>query len=199
MLSLVVLGVKTSNVRKWGWSGGKVSWKDVAARAASGELKYGMTNPAASNSGLSALIGVVAALSGKGDAITASDVTAPELKGFFRGQALTAGSSGWLADAYVRDQTELNGLINYESVLLSPNAGGKLREPLTLVYPKDGLITADYPLLLLNKDRQPQYEKLVAQGQLTSGAVRLVRWKLNNSEWPRRSSPTSPTSGRIEA
>ena len=37
------------------------------------------------------------------------------------------------------------------------------------------------------------------QGQLTSGAVRLVRWKLNNSEWPRRSSPTSPTSGRIEA
>ena len=62
----------------------------------------------------------------------------------------------------MRDQTELNGLINYESVLLSLNAGGKLREPLTLVYPKDGLITADYPLLLLNKDRQPQYERLVA-------------------------------------
>ena len=162
MLSPVVLGVKISDARKWGWSGSKVSWKDIAARAASGELKYGMTNPAASNSGLSALIGVVAALSGKGDAITASDVTAPELKGFFRGQALTAGSSGWLADAYVRDQTELNGLINYESVLLSLNAGGKLREPLTLVYPKDGLITADYPLLLLNKDRQPQYERLVA-------------------------------------
>ena len=161
MLSPVVLGVKTSDARKWGWSGSKVSWKDIAARAASGELKYGMTNPAASNSGLSALIGVVAALSGKGDAITASDVTAPELKGFFRGQALTAGSSGWLADAYVRDQTELNGLINYESVLLSLNAGGKLREGLTLVYPKDGLITADYPLLLLNKDRQPQYERLV--------------------------------------
>ena len=161
MLSPVVLGVKTSDARKWGWSGSKVSWKDIAARAASGELKYGMTNPAASNSGLSALIGVVAALSGKGDAITASDVTAPELKGFFRGQALTAGSSGWLADAYVRDQTELNGLINYESVLLSLNAGGRLREGLTLLYPKDGLITADYPLLLLNKDRQPQYERLV--------------------------------------
>jgi Ca-activated chloride channel homolog len=161
MLSPVVLGVKASDANKWGWQSGKVSWKDIAAKASSGALNYGMANPAASNSGLSALIGVVAAVSGKGDAITAADVTSDELKGFFRGQALTAGSSGWLADAYVRDQARLNGLINYESVLLSLNAGGKLREPLTLIYPQDGLITADYPLLLLNKDRQQEYDRLV--------------------------------------
>ena len=162
MLSPVVLGVKQSFARKWGWDSGKVSWKAIAARAASGELSYGMANPAASNSGLSALIGVVAAVSGKGDAVTAADVTTGELKGFFKGQALTAGSSGWLADAYVAGQERLNGLINYESVLLSLNAGGKLREPLTLIYPQDGLITADYPVILLNKARQPEYEKLVA-------------------------------------
>ena len=47
-------------------------------------------------------------------------------------------------------------------MLLSLNAGGKLREPLTLIYPQDGLITADYPVILLNKARQPEYEKLVA-------------------------------------
>ncbi len=161
MLSPVVLGVKASAAKKWGWTNHKVSWKDIAAKAGSGELSYGMANPAASNSGLSALIGVVAALSGKGDAITAADVTAPELKGFFRGQALTAGSSGWLAEAYVRDQDRLNGLINYESVLLSLNAGGKLNEPLTLIYPQDGLITADYPVVLLNKGRQADFDKLV--------------------------------------
>jgi Ca-activated chloride channel homolog len=160
MLSPVVLGVKTSDANKWGWNARKVNWKDIAAKAASGELKYGMANPAASNSGLSALIGVVSAVSGKGDAITAADVKAPALKGFFKGQALTAGSSGWLSDAYVRDQNRLNGLINYESVLLSLNAGGKLTEQLTLIYPQDGLITADYPLLLLNKDRQPEFQKL---------------------------------------
>ena len=161
MLSPVVLGVKTSQARKWGWTAAPPSWKDIAARAASGELKYGMANPAASNSGLSALIGVVSALSGKGDAVTAADVRGSELQGFFRGQALTSGSSGWLADAYVRDQARLDGLINYESVLLSLNASGKLQEPLTLIYPKDGVITADYPLLLLNKARQPEYQKLV--------------------------------------
>lgn len=162
MLSPVVLGVKQSFARKWGWDSGKVSWKAIAAKAVSGELSYGMANPAASNSGLSALIGVVAAVSGKGDAITAADVTTGELKGFFKGQALTAGSSGWLADAYVAGQERLNGLINYESVLLSLNAGGKLKEPLTLIYPQDGLITADYPVILFNKARQPEYEKLVA-------------------------------------
>ena len=167
MLSPVLLGVKQSSARAWGWDKVRVSWKDIAAKAASGELSYGMANPAASNSGLSALIGVVAAVSGKGDAITAADVTAPALKGFFKGQALTAGSSGWLADAYIQGQSgqgqsRLNGLINYESVLLSLNAGGKLKEPLTLIYPRDGLITADYPLILLNKARQPEYDKLVA-------------------------------------
>ena len=161
MLSPVVLGVKASAAKKWGWTNHKVSWKDIAAKAGSGELSYGMANPAASNSGLSALIGVVAALSGKGDAITAADVTSDELKGFFKGQALTAGSSGWLAEAYMRDQDRLNGLINYESVLLSLNAGGKLNEPLTLIYPQDGLITADYPVVLLNKGRQADYDKLV--------------------------------------
>ncbi|WP_424951814.1 VWA domain-containing protein [Deinococcus sp.] len=162
MLSPVVLGVKRSSAAAWGWDKRQVSWKDIAAKAQSGELSYGMANPAASNSGLSALIGVVAAISGKGDAITAADVQSEVLKGFFKGQALTSGSSGWLAEAYVRGQDRLNGLINYESVLLSLNASRKLREPLTLIYPQDGLITADYPLILLNKARQPEYEKLVA-------------------------------------
>ena len=51
MLSPVVLGVKTSLARQWGWDRNSVTWKDIAAKAQSGELKYGMTNPAASNSG----------------------------------------------------------------------------------------------------------------------------------------------------
>lgn len=161
MLSPVVMGVKRSAAQKWGWDKKAVTWRDIAAKASSGELKYAMTNPAASNSGLNALIGVVSALSGKGDAITADDVRAPALKAFFRGQALTAGSSGWLAEAYVRDQDKLSGMINYESVLLSLNSGGQLREPLTLIYPQDGVITADYPLMLLNEEQRASYDKLV--------------------------------------
>jgi Ca-activated chloride channel family protein len=42
------------------------------------------------------------------------------------------------------------------------NAGGKLHEPLDLIYPKDGILTADYPLMLLNNSKRAAYDKLVA-------------------------------------
>ncbi|HZA84116.1 MAG TPA: VWA domain-containing protein [Actinomycetes bacterium] len=163
MLSPVVLGVKRSVAARFGWAGGaEVTWKDIAAKARSGQLRYGMTNPAASNSGFAALVGVAAALADTGDALRASDIDERGLTDFFKGQTLTAGSSGWLADAYVAGQARLEGIINYESVLLGLNASGRLREPLELIYPKDGIITADYPLLLLNQAKRGDYDKLVA-------------------------------------
>ena len=163
MLSPVVLGVKRSVATRFGWAGdAKVTWRDVAAKARAGQLRYGMTNPAASNSGFSALVGVAAALAGTGDALRVQDIDERGLTDFFTGQTLTAGSSGWLADAFVTGQGKLDGLINYESVLLGLNASGKLREPLELIYPEDGIITADYPLLLLDPAKRAAYDKLVA-------------------------------------
>ncbi|MGZ6378832.1 MAG: VWA domain-containing protein, partial [Candidatus Limnocylindrales bacterium] len=76
------------------------------------------------------------------------------------GQALTAGSSGFLADSYVRDQDTLDGIVNYESVLMSLDAGGKLHEPLVLIYPKEGIVTADYPFMLLNGAKRDAYDKV---------------------------------------
>src|SRR5918992_2836951 len=157
------LGVKRSVATRFGWAGNpEVTWKDIAAKARAGQLRYGMTNPAASNSGFSALVGVAAALAGTGDALRTEDVDERGLTDFFPGQTLTAGSSGWLADAFVTGQAKLDGLINYESILLGLNASGKLREPLELIYPKDGIITADYPLLLLDPAKRAEYDKLVA-------------------------------------
>jgi Ca-activated chloride channel homolog len=163
MLSPVVLGVKRSVATRFGWADNpEVTWKDIAAKARAGQLRYGMTNPAASNSGFSALVGVAAALAGTGDALRAADIDERGLTDFFTGQTLTAGSSGWLADAFVTGQGKLDGLINYESVLLGLNASGRLSEPLELIYPKDGIITADYPLLLLDPAKKAEYDKLVA-------------------------------------
>jgi Ca-activated chloride channel family protein len=163
MLSPVVLGVKRSVATRLGWAANpEVTWKDIAAKARAGQLRYGMTNPAASNSGFSALLGVAAALAGTGDALRASDIDERGLTDLFTGQTLTAGSSGWLADAFVTGQGKLDGLINYESVLLGLNASGKLDEPLELIYPRDGISTADYPLLLLDPAKRDAYDKLVA-------------------------------------
>ena len=47
-------------------------------------------------------------------------------------------------------------------MLLSLNAGGTLKTPLTIVYPRDGAVTADYPLLLVNPAKRADYDKLAA-------------------------------------
>ncbi|MGN9781632.1 substrate-binding domain-containing protein [Nonomuraea sp. ZG12] len=160
MISPVVLGLKPAKAAELGWDQGPVSWSDIAAAARAGTFTFGMTNPASSNSGFSALVGVAAALSKADRALSAEQVGAvtPALKGFFSAQRLTAGSSGWLADAYARDPA-VDGLINYESVLLG------LRDPLTLVHPSDGVVSADYPLTLLASAPE---EKKVLYGKLAA-------------------------------
>lgn len=160
MASPVVLGLKPAKAKELGWYGRPVSWTDIAAAAKDGRFTFGMTNPASSNSGFSALVGVAAALSDADGALSAEQVGAvtPRLKEFFSAQRLTAGSSGWLADAYARDP-RVDGLVNYESVLLG------LRDPLTLIHPSDGVVSADYPLTLLAsapEEKKGLYGKLAA-------------------------------------
>lgn len=163
MLSPVVIGVKQSVADRFGWTGNAaVTWKDIESHSADGSFHFAMTNPAASNSGLTALIGVASALSGSSDAIDTGHIDKAALRAFFTGQALTAGSSGFLADAYVRDQDRLDGIINYESILMSMNAGSALHEPLVIVYPSEGIITADYPFMLLNAAKRTAYDKVTA-------------------------------------
>lgn len=161
-LSPVILGVNQSRAKALGWDKTAPSWSDLAARAAKGEFKFAMTNPTSSNSGFSALIALIAALSSDPENFTLTTAQQQTVQDFFKGQRLTAGSSGWLSEAFVREQTSLDGIINYESVLLQLNKSGQLREPLTLIYPREGVVTADYPLLLLDANKRADYDKVVA-------------------------------------
>jgi Ca-activated chloride channel family protein len=177
MRSPVVLGVKQSVAAKFGWTAGaKVSWKDIAAKASSGELSYAMTNPTASNSGFSTLIGVATATNpGGSDAIDAGSIDAAALKAFFSGQKLTAGSSGFLADSYVAKQKRLDGIFNYESIILQLNKSGKLDEQLVPIYPTEGLVTADYPFILVDKTHKADYDKVVAYMKTPAFQAKLVK------------------------
>ncbi|MET7475140.1 VWA domain-containing protein [Streptomyces sp. NPDC005648] len=140
MSSPVAIGVRTSTVRALGWKADDVTWSQVEQAVQDGGLTYGMTDPARSNSGFSTLVSVASALSGAQSALTDADVTkaTPRLKEFFKGQKLTSGSSGWLATAYQR-RGNVDALLNYESVLMSIPG-------LTVIRPRDGVVTADYPL-----------------------------------------------------
>ncbi len=151
MSSPVALGIRPEALSRLGWKPQEVTWAAVEEAVAAGKLTYGMTDPVRSNSGFSALVSVASGLSGAQAALTDEDVkkARPRLKGFFNGQKLTSGSSGWLATAYAR-RGDVDALVNYESVLLSMNKdAGAGRPPLTVIRPKDGVVTAHYPLTLL--------------------------------------------------
>ncbi|MFD7626079.1 substrate-binding domain-containing protein [Streptomyces sp. NPDC059851] len=148
MSSPVAVGVKPDALARLGWKPEEVTWSAVHEAVAAGKLTYGMTDPVRSNSGFSALVSVASGLSGAQAALTDADVTAarPKLKQFFAGQKLTSGSSGWLATAYAK-RGDVDALVNYESVLLAMNRDAKT--DLTVVRPRDGVVTAHYPLTLL--------------------------------------------------
>ena len=197
MSSPVVLGLPAEKVKELGWDGERVGWAEIAEAAGAQKFTYGMTDPSASNSGFSALVGVAAALSGSGSALDAAriDAVAPQLKQFFSAQKLSAGSSGWLSEAYVRRTrgedpgTKVDGLINYESVLLS------MPQPLTLVYPGDGVVTADYPLTLLTSASSEAREAHQKLSDHLKGAD--VQRKIMETTHRRPAVPQVPLDGRF--
>lgn len=153
MSSPVVLGVRTSVADQLGWRDDTpVSWSDIARAAAAHRFTFGMSDPDRSNSGLSALVGVATAVAGDGAALQPSQVTraTPRLREFFDAQTLKSGSSQELADTYAHRQGHsVDALVEYESALLTLNRTGSLPEPLRLIYPSDGVATADYTLNFL--------------------------------------------------
>lgn len=162
MLTPVVLGIKQSKAHELGWENNpNLSWKDIADAATKGKFTFGMTSPSASNTGFSGLLGLAAALSGKGDALEVADINTAALAAFFKAQRMTAGSSGWLVDAFMKDQGKVDALINYASTLQSLNRNPQLQDKFVLIYPKDGIVTADYPLMLLDPAKRDAYTKLV--------------------------------------
>ncbi|MGW3197609.1 substrate-binding domain-containing protein [Streptomyces sp. NPDC001118] len=142
--------------------GGRLSWADIADAAATGTLRFGMADPRHSNSGLAALVGVATAAAGTGSALRPTDVSCDRLRGFRSGQTLTAESSRALLDVFAARPGRTNALITYESELLTLNASGRLRQPLQIVHPADGMILSDYPLLLLDPARRAAYDRVVS-------------------------------------
>ncbi|MFJ7072911.1 substrate-binding domain-containing protein [Streptomyces sp. NPDC098781] len=138
-----------------------LSWADIADAAADGTVRFGMADPRSSDTGRAALVGVATAAAGTGSALREQDVSCDRLRGFRSGQTLTGASSRELIASYPGRQGEANALIAHESELLSLNASDKLRAPLEIVHPEDGMVLSDFPLLLLDPDERAAYRKVV--------------------------------------
>ncbi|MFJ7212975.1 substrate-binding domain-containing protein [Amycolatopsis sp. NPDC098790] len=160
MLSPIVIGVKPAAAAALRSRHPDVTWADFADAAAAGTLRFALADPGRSASGLSALVGVATAAAGTGAALRPRDVACDRLRGFRAGQSLTADSSRELAALFTAHQGDADAVIGYESTLLSLNASGKLAAPLELIYPRDGIMQSEYPLLLLDPGKRAAYERV---------------------------------------
>lgn len=146
----VVFGIKKSKAESLGFVGKDVMVSDILEKISGGELKFCMTSATQSNSGASAYIGFLYALSGHPDVLTSADLddrTMQEnMRGLLSGVDRSSGSSDWLKDMFLAG--DYDAMVNYECLMISANnelvKEGK--EPLYIVYPSDGLALADSPL-----------------------------------------------------
>lgn len=164
----VVLGVRRSKAAELGWIGKDVYMKDILAAVTAGKLKFLMTSATQSNSGASAYLAMLSsALGGPSAMIAPEDLDKPEVRetvqGLLSGVERSSGSSGWLADLYVKSAsqgTHYDGMWNYEAVLKETN--DRLRaqggDVLYAIYPADGVAIADSPLGFVDRGRAEEVE-----------------------------------------
>jgi Ca-activated chloride channel family protein len=168
----VILGVKKSKAEALGWVGKPVYMRDILAAVTSGQLKFLMTSATQSNSGASAYLAMLSsALGGAESVITEADLQKPEVRDtvakLLSGVERSSGSSGWLADLYVKSATEgtqYDAMWNYEAVLKETNDKLKPagKEELYAIYPADGVAVADSPLGFVDKGKGDKYAKFYA-------------------------------------
>ena len=109
-----------------------------------------MTSATQSNSGASAYIGFLYALLGNPDSITKESLQDSKLqediRKLFSGINRSSGSSGWLKDLYLKG--DYDAMVNYEAVIIETNKEliDQGKEPLYVVYPKNGLTISDNTL-----------------------------------------------------
>ena len=159
MTSPVAFGLPPEVARRLGWDKRPPTWAQITAAAGTNKLNYAMSNPATSDPGFSTLGAAATALSDGGTlGVSEIDAMAPRLRRLFSAQRLTSNSAAELTDAYVKQAGKPDapqGLVGYESALMSLNAAKKLAKPLTVVIPADGTVSADFPMSLLAQ-AQPQ-------------------------------------------
>ena len=148
--SPVVFGIKKSKAEELGFTKKDVTVEDILHAVEQKKLTFMMTSASQSNSGASAYIGFLYALLGNPETITKEDLKNPQLKEdirkLFSGINRSSGSSGWLKDLYLKGNYD--AMVNYEAVIIETNKEliKQGKEPLYVVYPKNGLTISDNTL-----------------------------------------------------
>jgi Ca-activated chloride channel family protein len=166
MRSPIVLGLKKSIAQQLGWINSPVKIQDILEATTQGKFRLSMTSATQSNSGASAYLGFLYAMSGYPDTLTQAHLDDPNLqskvKQLLNSVNRSSGSSGWLKEAIISSPERFDAMFNYEAMLIEANQQlvKNKQEPLCIIYPQDGLSVADSPLAYIGKSGETAKEAL---------------------------------------
>ena len=162
--SPVIFAIKKSKAKELGFIGKDVSVRDIMQTIKDGKLSFAMTNASQSNSGSSAYLGFLTALSGKEvlDLESLDDEgLRKDIKDILMGVNRSSGSSNWLVDLFL--SSDYDAMVNYETLVIKTNEELKKagKEELFMVYPYDGMALADSPLAYVDKNDKAKEEDFI--------------------------------------
>lgn len=178
----VVMGIEKSKAQELGFVGKDVYNKDLLSAIRSGKLKYVMASVTKTNTGATSYLSFLNSLAGSPEVLTESMLDSSslkkDLKDLFKGVERVSGNEEYLVEMYKNG--DYNAMINYESSLIELNQElvKKGKEPLYLIYPKDGVAINDMPFAYINNDSNDTKKKeefLKLQSYLRSDdAIKLM-------------------------
>lgn len=164
----ITFGIKKSKVEELGLIGKDVKMVDILSLIKSGKIKFSMANPITTNSGASSYLNILSTLAGNPDVLSVSDLKKSklqdDLKAFFTGLVRTSGDEDFLETSFING--DYDAAFTYESSIININK--KLekenKETLYAIYPLDGVIVCDSPLVYIN-NRNDDKKKIFLEFQ----------------------------------
>ena len=159
----VVFGIKKSKANELGFVGKEVYTKDILSAIKANKLKFSMSSATQTNTGATAYLGFVSTLAGNPEILKEDDLKSEKLKNnlkeLFSGVTRSSGSDEFLEEMFLKGDYE--AVVTYETSLININkkleAQGK--EPLYIIYAKDGVSISDSPLAYIDNSDEKKLEK----------------------------------------
>ena len=159
----VVMAVEKKKAKELGFIDNEIYNKDILNAIKDGKLKYIMASVTQTNTGATTYLNFLNSLAGSPEVLTSDMLKDKKLQDdltdLFKGVERVSGDEDYLTEMYLKG--DYNAMINYESSLIDLNkklvADGK--EPLYLIYPKDGVAINDMPFAYINNDSKDTLKK----------------------------------------
>ncbi len=156
VLDPVVMAIEKSKAIELGFVDKDVYNKDILDAVRSNKLKYVMSSVTKTNTGATTYLSFLNSLAGSPEVLTLdmlnNETLVNDLKDLFKGVERVSGDEDYLVKMY--ENGDYNAMINYESTLININKKRvkQNKEPLYLIYPKDGVAINDMPFAYINND-----------------------------------------------